>query len=179
MVAQPPADYGPVATVTTVLSGADAVDCFFVISGYLIFQRYNRSRTVASYAVKRAKRIYPALVVVLICAIAGAALTTLPLGQYVQEPLRYTAFNLLFMTFRQQTLPGMFENAAFRKHRIVLVPGANVALALCAVFGNLSFTYPLYPGALAILVIYVCALLPRLANIGKYGDFSYGLHIVH
>ncbi len=270
MVALLPADYGPVATFTGIFGGGNAVDCFFVISGYLIFQSYNRSRTARSYAVKRARRIYPALfATIILCALAGAALTTLPLREYVPGALRYVGFNLVFMTFKQQTLPGVFENApyhyvngplwtlkvevmfyiavpfivwfarrfirfpvlavliyvgsvayhltlsrlaaahdssfydelarqlpgqmsffiagglidngfvAFRKYRTVLVPASIAALALCAAFGNLSLVYALYPGALAILVIYACVLLPRLVNIGKYGDFSYGLYIVH
>ena len=270
MVALLPADYGPVATFTTLFSGANAVDCFFVISGYLIFQSYNRSRSVGSYAAKRAKRIYPALfAVIVLCGIAGAALTTLPLAEYVPGALRYVGFNLLFMTFKQQSLPGVFADApyhyvngplwtlkvevmfyvavplivwfsrrfmrfpvlavliyvgsvaynltlsrmavaagstfydelarqlpgqmsffiagglidyaftAFRKYRTTLVPASIAALALCGLLGNLSLVYVLYPAALAVVVIYACVLFPRVAAAAKYGDFSYGLYIVH
>lgn len=37
----------------------------------------------------------------------------------------------------------------------------------------------LEPMALAILVIYFACLFPYLGNFGKYGDFSYGIYIVH
>lgn len=35
------------------------------------------------------------------------------------------------------------------------------------------------PVALAILVVYVACVIPSLGNFGKYGDFSYGIYIVH
>jgi peptidoglycan/LPS O-acetylase OafA/YrhL len=37
-----------------------AVKSFFVISGFLIFMSFERSESIASYAKKRAQRIYPA-----------------------------------------------------------------------------------------------------------------------
>lgn len=35
------------------------------------------------------------------------------------------------------------------------------------------------PFALAIIVIYVACVIPSLGNFDKYGDFSYGIYIVH
>lgn len=35
------------------------------------------------------------------------------------------------------------------------------------------------PMALAIVVIYLACIFPCLGNFGKYGDFSYGIYIVH
>jgi len=35
------------------------------------------------------------------------------------------------------------------------------------------------PAALAIVMIYVACLFPWLGNFGKFGDFSYGIYIVH
>ena len=35
------------------------------------------------------------------------------------------------------------------------------------------------PAALAILVVYIACVIPCLGNFGKYGDFSYGVYIVH
>jgi len=37
----------------------------------------------------------------------------------------------------------------------------------------------LEPAALAMMVIYVACLFPYLGKFGKYGDFSYGIYIVH
>lgn len=35
------------------------------------------------------------------------------------------------------------------------------------------------PAALGVLVVYFACVLPCLGNFGKYGDFSYGMYIVH
>lgn len=35
------------------------------------------------------------------------------------------------------------------------------------------------PIALGVLVVYLACLIPCLGNFGKYGDFSYGIYIVH
>lgn len=272
MVAILPADYGTLKICVEVFSGANAVDCFFVISGFLIFQSYRRSSGPWSYAAKRLRRIYPALVVVvLVCAIGGAALTTLPLARYVSDgALRYVFFNLLFTTFKQQTLPGVFETSVYayvngplwtlkvevmfyiavplivllsrrflrfpvlaatiyvasvafrmtmmrlavthhnslfdelgrqlpgqmsffmagglieyafstyRRYCRALVPLAAVALGFCGILGNTSLiAYPFYPAGLAIIVIFLCTVIPRLVPAAKYGDLSYGLYIVH
>lgn len=54
-------------------SGTLAVCLFFVLSGYLVTQSWERSRGVLDYAAKRALRIYPAFVVAcLFCAFVAA-----------------------------------------------------------------------------------------------------------
>jgi peptidoglycan/LPS O-acetylase OafA/YrhL len=271
LVSSLPADYGPIATWVRLFSGTNAVDCFFVISGFLIFRSYRRSRSLIDYAERRARRIYPGLVaVVLICALGGYALSTFPAAAYFgKSVLRYVVFNLTFMTFKQRTLPGVFENMpqnyingplwtlkievlfyatvpilvvlsrrlvrfpilaciiyvlsvvyhfaltrwgneahstaiielsrqlpgqmsffiagglieyvlpTFARAARWLVPAAAICLGLCAVFGNDSWAYPLYPGALAAVVLAICTVLPPIAQAARYGDFSYGLYIVH
>ena len=47
--------------------GGTATYIFFFISGLLVTQSLLRSRSIASYARNRALRIFPALVVVVIC----------------------------------------------------------------------------------------------------------------
>src|SRR3978361_2505499 len=70
-----PTNYWPLQTLIQVFSGTNAVDCFFVISGFLIFQSCRRSRSLLAYSSKRIRRIYPGLVVViLICAVGVAPL---------------------------------------------------------------------------------------------------------
>lgn len=46
--------------------GSLAVKCFFIISGYLIFQSLNRSKTIFNYFWKRLLRIYPGYFIMLI-----------------------------------------------------------------------------------------------------------------
>mgnify|MGYP000880104343 CR=1 FL=1 len=93
-----------------VLSTAVAVKAFFVVSGFLIFMSYERSTSLASYASKRLRRIYPAYgTVVVLCALGLAAASTLPAADYFSLAwLRYLLANLAFLNFLQPTLPGVF-----------------------------------------------------------------------
>ena len=45
-----------------------AVDCFFIVSGFLIFRSYNRSSSLLSYCNKRVRRIVPAYMTVVLLA---------------------------------------------------------------------------------------------------------------
>ncbi len=58
--------------LSQILSSQVAVEAFFVVSGFLIFMSYEKSADIRKYAVKRARRIYPAYVaVVVLCALLG------------------------------------------------------------------------------------------------------------
>ncbi len=90
-----------------------AVDCFFVLSGFLIFRSFQRSSSIRSYLNKRIRRIYPAYLTVIL---AGAFL--LPLlfsgdaGTILlsNEWWRYLFSNLAFLNFLQPELTGVFSN---------------------------------------------------------------------
>ena len=74
-----------------------AVETLFLISGYLICKSWLSDSNLARYTMRRAFRIFPALIVV-VCAsiLAGAFLTTLPLGEYLRHPAtRGYLFNIL------------------------------------------------------------------------------------
>lgn len=104
------------------LSSKLAVDAFFVISGFLIFMSYERSSSLRSYASKRAKRIYPAyLSIILLCAFGLFAMSELPAERYFSLAwLKYLLANLSFLNFFAPTLPGVFEDN--------LLPAVNGAL---------------------------------------------------
>ena len=89
-----------------------AVESFFVVSGFLVFMSYENSRTVGDYFAKRARRIYPAyFAVVVIAALGGALITTLPASEYFSaEWLRYVGANLAFLNFVAPNLPGVFQS---------------------------------------------------------------------
>lgn len=97
--------------------GATAIQAFFVISGLLVVQSYERSRSLADYAGKRVRRIYPAYIfVVLFCAFAGAAISDWQITSYFGvEWLEYVAYNAMFLNFLQPDLPGVFvDNPVFQ-----------------------------------------------------------------
>ncbi len=102
-------------TFSQLFSAHVAVKGFFVISGYLVMMSYENSASLREYAGKRLRRIYPAYAaVVLGCAAAGTAFTSLPLAEYAGADLwRYLAVNLVFLNFLAPTLPGVFEGQAF------------------------------------------------------------------
>jgi len=88
------------------------VEAFFVISGFLMFQSFDRSDNVMSYSEKRIRRIVPAYVtVILLSALFGFWLSNLDLRQYLSLDLaKYVFWNLLFLNFMHPTLPGVFDN---------------------------------------------------------------------
>ena len=107
-----PGDYGPLKAFIDHFDGPAAVDCFFVISGFLIFRSFRRSRRHFDYWSNRTCRIYPALVAIVVMTVAsGAFITTVsPREYFCPATLRYILFNLLFMSFKQNMLPGLFGN---------------------------------------------------------------------
>jgi len=248
------------------LSSDLAVECFFVVSGFLIFMSYEYSPTLRTYFEKRVRRIYPAyFVVVVLCAVLGAMVSEHAFSAYFLSPdlYRYLAANLVFLNFLHPTLPGVFvENPLvavngalwtlkievmfylsvpllvwfFRK--IGLWQGLSLAyLASCAYFylmsvaaarhggvyvelqrqlpGQLMYfiaggalyyyfdslmnywkwlllaaiaffliEYAYHPGMfdaamVGIGVVYLACKFPYMGNFGKYGDFSYGVYILH
>ncbi|MFK8115054.1 MAG: acyltransferase family protein [Rubripirellula sp.] len=95
------------------LTGTAAVECFFVISGFLIFKSWDRSKGLGDYTRKRARRILPAYVfVILACAILLASVSTLSASEYFSnsQVYRYIGAHLSFFGFLQSTLPGVFES---------------------------------------------------------------------
>jgi len=111
------AHLGEVSGIAAFLPLADffysgiAVDCFFVVSGFLIFRSFDRSSSILSYLNKRVRRIYPAyLTVVLVAAIFLPLLfsdTTADI-LFSREWSRYLFSNLAFLNFLQPDMTGIF-----------------------------------------------------------------------
>ena len=247
------------------LSSAVAVKAFFIVSGFLIFMSFERASSIAAYASKRARRIYPAyFTVVILCAIGLIAVSPKSVSDYFSlEWVKYVLANLTFLNFLQPTLPGVFEtnklaavNGAlwtlkievmfyltvpifvflFRKFghflMLVLVYCSSVAYAALmasiaentgsgifielgrqlpgqlsyfisgaflyyflpfferhagyflvaaslGLIANMFFSLPLLePFALAIIVMFF-GLFLYVGNFAKFGDFSYGIYILH
>ena len=92
--------------------GGTAVYLFFLISGFLVTRSLQRSRSMADYARKRAARIMPGLVaVVLVLAFCiGPALTRLPLPQYFAAEGFLSFFDTIIFA-GGATLPGIGHSA--------------------------------------------------------------------
>jgi peptidoglycan/LPS O-acetylase OafA/YrhL len=90
-----------VALTGQAVLGLIGVFVFFVISGYLVTQSHDNTRSTPRFLAKRFLRIYPALAVCLaVCAfVIGAAVTVLPLHDYYNQPgvFRFVAMNLLML----------------------------------------------------------------------------------
>lgn len=99
--------HNPIFSLPFVLG--HAVKSFFVLSGFLVVASCLR-HGVVDYFRARALRIFPGLItVVLVAAIFGAVITTLPPMQYFSSPqfFSYMFWNSLTLDFFQKGLPGI------------------------------------------------------------------------
>ena len=87
------------------------VYAFFSVSGYLIARSWNSSPHPAGFLVRRATRIFPALIVVIVLstAVIGPVLSTLSAAEYFRDPatVEYLRGLVLAPTY---SLPGVFES---------------------------------------------------------------------
>jgi peptidoglycan/LPS O-acetylase OafA/YrhL len=87
-----------------------AVDCFFVVSGFLITLSYERSPTLWSFYVRRIFRLYPmyACIVLIQTALMLALLPNGPLSE-PHSTLRYLTANLVLANFLQYDIGGVLS----------------------------------------------------------------------
>jgi peptidoglycan/LPS O-acetylase OafA/YrhL len=93
-----------------------SVIIFFIISGFLITQSFDKSQNLLHYSKARILRIFPALIVLLLLTVfvLGPLLTTLSLGEYFTnfDTWKYLILNISLIGV-QYDLPGVFENNIF------------------------------------------------------------------
>jgi len=90
-----------------------AVQGFFIISGFLVAKSYTNTPSLKEYFIKRAKRILPAYVVVLLfSSIILACFSRLSFSEYFTDlsVYKYLGWNSVFLNFMHPCLPGLFEN---------------------------------------------------------------------
>ena len=88
-----------------------SVTAFFCISGFLITRSYLNTPSFKEYLAKRAARLLPAYIfVVLTCAVFLSLTSRYSFDEYFAHPLffKYLAANLSFLNFIQPSLPGVF-----------------------------------------------------------------------
>jgi peptidoglycan/LPS O-acetylase OafA/YrhL len=90
--------------------GELAVAIFFVISGFLITQSFDRSKNPINYFKARSLRIFPGLIfcVLLSIFILGPILTNLSLKDYFTNRETYDYLKTITLYWMQYDLPGLF-----------------------------------------------------------------------
>jgi peptidoglycan/LPS O-acetylase OafA/YrhL len=102
----------PLRQWTCYTLGQHAVQVFFILSGVLVAQSLDRSRSIVDFPVARGLRIFPGLIVcVLMTAlIVGPVVSSLLLGDYVAAgELRGYIMRTLTLSTGMATLPGVFD----------------------------------------------------------------------
>jgi len=90
-----------------------AIKGFFIISGFLVAKSYTNTPSLKEYFIKRAKRILPAYVVVLLfSAVTLSFFSSFSFADYFTDinVYKYLAWNSVFLNFMHPCLPGLFEN---------------------------------------------------------------------
>jgi peptidoglycan/LPS O-acetylase OafA/YrhL len=100
-------------------SGRFAVQVFFIISGFLIAQSWEYSRSWQRFAEARVLRIFPGLVacILFLAFVLGPVFTTLPLSEYFTHPQlwRFIAVDATLVRVKlEYCLPGVFEQNLYR-----------------------------------------------------------------
>ena len=86
-----------------------AIQGFFIVSGALVAGSLVRSQSLADYAGKRVRRLYPAYAAVILIP----ALISLLMGGNPGGGAEYVGANLVFLNFLSPDLPGLFEGNRF------------------------------------------------------------------
>lgn len=95
--------------------GELSVNCFFIMSGYLIFQSLERSKTWTSYLWKRVLRLFPALFVLLL--FTGMILPIFYQGNDILDETSYWTYfpNGMSLYRIQYDVAGIFETNPYPK----------------------------------------------------------------
>lgn len=160
--------------------GEHAVQGFFILSGILVAQSFERSRSIVDFVAARALRIFPALIVcvLLTALVLGPAVTRLPLLDYVTSAkLPAYVLKTLSLSTGLAPLPGVFET-------LPLANAINSSLwtlkyeVLCyaglAIFGFAGlFRTQWRPVAAAMLLIFLVVVFcgdPEPAEVYTFSD---------
>lgn len=95
--------------------GTTAVFVFFLLSGYLVSASFAHSGSLCNYLKKRALRLFPALLLVLLFStfVLGPIFTTLPLGEYIRSSETRQYLKSFFLYPVYWNLPGVFTENVY------------------------------------------------------------------
>jgi peptidoglycan/LPS O-acetylase OafA/YrhL len=110
--------YEPLVNVTNkqISFGDFAVAIFFIVSGFLITQSYDRSQNIVYFFKARFFRIFPALifVIALTTFVIGPVLSTLSVEAYFSNTQTYHYLSNILLYPISYYLPGVFEDNIFK-----------------------------------------------------------------
>lgn len=142
------------------LASSLAVKSFFVVSGFLIFMSYERSKNLEDYCEKRLRRIYPGyFTVVTLGAILLFFVSSVSAGEYFSlDFLKYLLANLTFLNFLHPSLPGVFQG-----NQLGAVNGAlwtlKIEVMFYAIVPGVVWLTRKYDRLLVIAAIYLASCL--------------------
>ncbi len=156
-----------------------ALRVFFVLSGYLICESWNRDPVIGRYLIKRVLRIGPGLVaLVLVTALVlGPLRTTLPLGAYFTDPAFGTYFwNIALLP--AFALPGLFQGQVMSAVNGSLwsIPGEFLMYLLVPLYGARRVwvcRVVIFPAVLALFIgggLYYAIVVPEQLFPVVYGS---------
>lgn len=99
-----------------IISSFDAVGGFFALSGFLVYHGFERNRRLTHFIARRAERILPPYLFVVIGAALGLSLiSSLPASEYFTDPgfWKYLTANIFFLNWLHPDLPGVFDSTNF------------------------------------------------------------------
>lgn len=99
--------------LANVSNSSIAVQGFFIISGFLVAKSYVNTASLKKYFIKRAKRILPAYIAVLIFSVILLVFfSSSSFLDYFTDinVYQYLGWNSIFLNFMHPCLPGLFEN---------------------------------------------------------------------
>jgi peptidoglycan/LPS O-acetylase OafA/YrhL len=99
--------------------GECAVRVFFILSGVMVAQSFDRSRSIVDFTVARVLRIFPALIVCVLAVafVLGPFVSALPASDYFKSPELYGyAAKTLTLATGSAPLPGVFETNAYANY---------------------------------------------------------------
>lgn len=174
-------DPDPISSAIGVWIGSIAVDGFFAISGFLVAGSFAR-QGVVNFALLRAVRVYPALIVcVAISIIVGATITTLPIATYFASPITWDYAKNIFLYNMYWVLPGVFETNSYSpivNGSLWTLPVEVMCyfLLMCAGFlGALGTRLRINAAALAALVLVNYSSIPVIEFVRPASFFALGV----
>lgn len=99
--------------------GECAVRVFFILSGVMVAQSFDRSRSLVDFTVARVLRIFPALIlcVLAVAFVLGPFVSALPASAYFKSPELYSyAAKTLTLSSGSAPLPGVFDTNAYANY---------------------------------------------------------------